>query len=99
MAVNDEAADIQALADRGFGSLTGACYLLLRIENPALAKPWLRTLNIASVAQARAQHLPQVCQIAFTAAGLRALGTEVTPGAGFDPQFIDGMAGDERRSH
>lgn len=99
MAANDEAADIQALVSRGFGSLTGACYLLLRIENPALAKPWLRTLDIATVAQARAQRLPQVCQIAFTAAGLRALGTGVTPQAGFDPQFIDGVAGDERRSH
>jgi deferrochelatase/peroxidase EfeB len=99
MAANDEAADIQAVAARGFSSLTGACYLLLRIEKPTLAKPWLRTLDIASLAQARAQHLPQVCQIAFTAAGLRALGTEVTPEDGFDPQFIDGIAGDERRSH
>jgi deferrochelatase/peroxidase EfeB len=99
MAANDEAVDIQALAYCGFGSLTGACYLLLRIEDPALAKPWLRTLEVASVAKARAQHLPQVCQIAFTAAGLCALGIEVTPGAGFDLQFIDGIACDERRSH
>ncbi|KAF2877720.1 putative iron-dependent peroxidase [Massariosphaeria phaeospora] len=99
MAANDEAADIQAIAGRGFGSLTGACYLLLRIQDRALAKPWLRSVDIASVAQARTQRLSQVCQMAFTAAGLRALGTEVTPGAGFDPQFIDGMAGDERRSH
>lgn len=99
MAANDDAADIQAIADRGFSSLAGACYLLLRIQNPALAKPWLRSFDIASLAQARTQRLPQVCQIAFTAAGLRALGTEVTPGAGFDPQFIDGIAGDERRSH
>jgi Dyp-type peroxidase family len=41
----------------------------------------------------------QVCQIAFTAAGLRMLGVEVTPEAGFDPAFVDGLAGDERRSH
>jgi deferrochelatase/peroxidase EfeB len=99
MAANDDAADIQALADRGFGSLTGACYLLLRIQNPALAKPWLRSFDITSLAQARTQRLPQVCQIAFTAAGLCALGTKVTAEAGFDPQFIDGIAGDERRSH
>jgi len=99
MAANDEAADIQALVHRGFASLTGACYLLLRIENPALAKPWLRTLDITSLAKARAQRLSQVCQIAFTAAGLRALGTKVTPEAGFDPEFIDGIAGDERRSY
>ncbi len=99
MAANDEAADIQALADRGFLSLTGACYLLLRIDDAALAKPWLRGLEIASLAQARAGRLGQVCQIAFTAAGLRALGIEVTPEAGFDPQFVDGLAGDERRSH
>jgi len=99
MAANDEAADIQALAHRGFSSLAGACYLLLRIGNPALAKPWLRTLDIASLAQARAKRLSQVCQIAFTAAGLRVLGTEVTPEAGFDPQFIDGIAGDANRSH
>lgn len=99
MAANDDAADIQAIADRAFSSLTGACYLLLRIQNLALAKPWLRSLSIASLAQARTQRLPQVCQIAFTAAGLRALGIDVTPGAGFDPQFIDGIAGDQHRSH
>tara|TARA_R110002003_G_scaffold121_35_gene10931 strand:- start:1194 stop:2621 length:1428 start_codon:yes stop_codon:yes gene_type:complete len=99
MAANDNAADIQAIADRGFGSLTGACYLLLRIQNPTLARPWLRSLDIASLAQARTQRLSQVCQIAFTTAGLRKLGTEVTPEAGFDPDFIDGIAGDERRSH
>jgi Dyp-type peroxidase family len=99
MAANDDAADIQAIADRGFSSLTGACYLLLRIQDPALAKHWLRSFDIASLVQARTQRLPQVCQIAFTAAGLRALGTKVTPETGFDPQFIDGIAGDERRSH
>lgn len=99
MAANDAAADIQAIADRAFSSLAGACYLLLRIHNPTLAKSWLRSLDIVSLAQARTQRLPQVCQIAFTATGLRALGTEVTPEAGFDAQFIDGIAGDERRSH
>ncbi|ERF76995.1 hypothetical protein EPUS_06863 [Endocarpon pusillum Z07020] len=86
MAANDKAANIQALADRGFSSLTGACYLLLRIKKRALAKPWLRTLDIASLTQAPTQHLPQVCQIAFTAAGLCALSTKVTLRAGFDRQ-------------
>ncbi len=99
MSANDEAADIQALVDRGFNSLPGACFLLLRIDDAALARPWLRSLDVTSLAQARAARQPQACQIAFTAAGLRALGVEVTPAAGFDPQFIDGMAGDERRSH
>jgi Dyp-type peroxidase family len=99
VSANDQAADIQALADRGFPSLTGACYLLLRVEDAARAKPWLRGLKIASLAEARANHLAQVCQIAFTAAGLRALGVDVTPDAGFAPEFVDGLAGDERRSH
>lgn len=99
MAANADAADIQAFADRGFLSLTGACYLLLRIDDAARARPWLRELDVASLAEARAEHLSPVCQIAFTAAGLQALGIEVTPEAGFDPQFIDGMANDERRSH
>ena len=99
MSPADQTADIQALADRGFNSLGGACFLLLRIDDAALAKPLLRRLQVTSLAQARAAHQAQVCQIAFTAAGLQALGVEVTPEAGFDPAFIDGMAGDERRSH
>lgn len=99
LSAHEQAGDIQALADRGFLSLTGACYLLLRIEDAALARAWLRGLEVASLAQARASHLARVCQIAFTAAGLQALGVDATPEAGFDPQFIDGLAGDERRSH
>jgi hypothetical protein len=78
MGANDYAADTQAKANYGFSSLTGACYLLLRIQNPALAESWPRSLDIASLAQTRTQRLSQVCRIAFTATGLRLLGTEVT---------------------
>ncbi|MET0586946.1 MAG: hypothetical protein ABWZ75_00355 [Novosphingobium sp.] len=99
MAAITEAADIQAIVERGFGSLAGSSYLLLRVEKPALAKAWLRGLPITSLANALATRLDRVCQIAFTAPGLAALGFDAEAEPGFAPEFLDGMASDERRSH
>lgn len=91
--------DIQALVDRGFGSLRAARYVLLRVVDPAPARAWLRQWNVTSLGAARSQRLPRVAQIAFTATGLRALGFDLDAAPGFAPEFLDGMAGDERRSH
>jgi len=95
----DEAADIQALVKTGFGSLDGAAYVLLRIGDPAAARRWLRGLEIASVAAIAGGKLASALQIAFTAAGLRQLGLDGATIAGFAPEFVEGLAGSERRSH
>ncbi|WP_068076812.1 Dyp-type peroxidase [Novosphingobium lentum] len=99
MAASDQAADIQAMTERGFGSLDGASYLLLSIDDAARARTWLRTLAVTSLADARSSKLDRVCQIAFTASGLAALGIAADAAHGFAPEFAEGMAGNERRSH
>lgn len=90
--------DAQALVGRGFGSLDGARYVLLRVEDAAAARHCLRGLAVTSEAQARASRLTRVLQMAFTAAGLRALGLAVDVIPGFAPEFLDGLSGDPSRS-
>ncbi|WP_156799741.1 Dyp-type peroxidase [Novosphingobium resinovorum] len=90
--------DVQALVGRGFGSLGGARYVLLQVAQPGAARAWLRSLAVTTLAEAEARRLERVCQLAFTAAGLRALGLPVDDVPGFAPEFLDGMAGDPSRS-
>ena len=100
MAAAAELDDIQALVRSGFGSLGGARYLLLRIDDVAAARTWLKSLDIATASQIRGDHeLKRVLQLAFTYAGLRALGLSEDALAAFAPEYIEGLAGDERRSH
>jgi len=98
MVASAEQADIQAIIDRGFGSLAGASYLLLRVTDKARAGAWLRSLPVTSVADAKARRLECVVQLAFTAAGLNALGFNAIAAGGFAPEFLDGMAGNARKS-
>ncbi|EJL35105.1 hypothetical protein [Novosphingobium sp. AP12] len=91
-------ADIQALVARGFGSLDGARYVLLRVEDAGAAREWLRGLGVTTLAEAQARRLPRVRQVAFTAAGLCALDLPVDTIPGFAPEFLDGLAGDPSRS-
>lgn len=98
MAAIDEAADIQAIVDRGFGSLAGATHLLLRVNDRDKARAWLRTLPVTSLAEAQSERLTRVCQVAFTASGLEKLGFPPEDVGGFAPEFLDGMAGNERKS-
>jgi hypothetical protein len=98
VAAIEEAGDIQAVVDRGFGSLAGATHLLLKVNDPEPARSWLRTLQITSLAEAMASRLNHVRQLAFTASGLLALGFDPEKTGGFAPEFLDGMAGNERKS-
>jgi deferrochelatase/peroxidase EfeB len=98
MAARNELDDIAALVRTGFGDLGGAAYLLLRIADPARARAWLAGQRVASAADLAAGHLDQALQIAFTARGLAALGIEGERIETFAPEFLDGIAGDERRS-
>ncbi len=90
--------DIQALAYTGFGSLRGASYLLFRVVDPPAARRFLGGLAIASVADIERDRLPEAAQCAVTAAGLRALGAPDSVLQRFNPEFVEGMAGNPNRS-
>ncbi len=71
----DDAADTQALLKTGFDDLY-CCYLLLRIADAGRARAWLRS-QMSGVTRFNqiggGQRLTHARQMAFTAAGLRAL--------------------------
>jgi deferrochelatase/peroxidase EfeB len=89
--------DVQGLAVFGYGKLTEACYLLLRIRDAAAARSWLLSAPVSD-AEYRQTPPETALQVAFTATGLRALGLSVSTIAGFSAEFVDGMAGDANRS-
>jgi deferrochelatase/peroxidase EfeB len=91
-------ADIQAIAKTAFDSLKGASYMLLRVGEPQAARRWLRDLAPASLADISAGRVDETCQIAFTAAGLRALGVDDAILQRFSPEFVEGMASSDNRS-
>ena len=92
--------DVQALVRSGFGSLGGARYLLLRIADAARAKAWLARIEPTRASQVGGgQDLRCVTQVAFTRAGLIAAGFSDGELETMSPEFLDGMASDERRSH
>jgi deferrochelatase/peroxidase EfeB len=91
-------ADIQAIVRSGFRSLRGASYLLLRVIDAPAARRWLGGLKPAAVADLGLGHIEQTIQIAFTAAGLRALGVTDEIVQRFAPEFVEGLVGSENRS-
>ncbi|MGH7154791.1 MAG: Dyp-type peroxidase [Acetobacteraceae bacterium] len=92
-----DAADIQALLVAGYGTLTEATFLLLQIADAAAARAWLAAAPVTAAADL-AQRLDTAVQVAVSARGLRALGVDGAVVAGFAPEFLSGMAGDEGRS-
>jgi deferrochelatase/peroxidase EfeB len=90
-------ADIQGLVRFAHARLTEASFLLLRIIDRAAAGAWLAAAPVTTAETA--DPLPEVAlQVAVSSAGLRALGLPEGVMAGFAPEFIAGMAGDEGRS-
>jgi len=92
-----EAEDVQALVESGLSGLRAACFLLLRVRDPAAARAWLGTAPVTTAAALR-QHQPTVLQVALSAPGLRVLGVPEPVLAGFSAEFLAGMAGDAQRS-
>lgn len=93
--------DIQAIVWSAFGSLKGARYMLLRVNDARAARRWLRDLKPTSLGDlydkdGASRHCKEIVQVAFTAAGLRAL--DVNDVDGFSPEFREGMAGHPNRS-
>jgi Dyp-type peroxidase family len=83
-------ADVQGLVRFGYGRMTQAAYALVRIRDLAAARAWLRSAPITSAVTM--QPPPSTAmQVAFTAAGLKALGLPLSVLAGFAPEFLSGM--------
>lgn len=89
--------DVQGLVRFGYGRLTQACFLLLRVTNAEAARAWLAAAPVTSAT--RRDSPPETAlQIAFTSAGLRALGVGEDIIEGFSSEFIVGMSSDSSRA-
>ena len=92
-----DSSDVQGLAAFGYGKMTEACFLLLRVRNPEAARTWIASAPVTT-AEYRQTPPPTALQIAFTPAGLLALGIPERIVAGFAVEFVEGMAGNPNRS-
>jgi deferrochelatase/peroxidase EfeB len=92
-----DARDVQGLAAFGYGKLLEARYLLLRIRDAQAARAWIASAPV-STSEYRDPPPATALQIAFTPAGLRALGAAEAIVGGFSAEFLDGMAGQANRS-
>ena len=97
-------ADIQGFVTSGFGQLPHGAYLFVEIYDRGRGRSWLRTrlpeVTTASSWRVRADS-PKVrpartLNIAFTAAGLAALGLSEAALRTFPPEFREGMASPQR---
>jgi hypothetical protein len=79
-----ETDDIQGLLKTGYGPLTEAAYLLLRVQRPEAARAWLRATPPTSIADLDT-HVPSALHIAVSAPGLRALGFNEAVVRAFSP--------------
>jgi deferrochelatase/peroxidase EfeB len=88
-------ADVQGLVRFGYGQMTSALYVLVRVKNADAAKAWIHS---APVTTAVAQKPPPkaAMNIAFTARGLGALGVPESIIAGFSHEFRGGMGQESR---
>lgn len=92
-----EFADIQGLARFGHGHLRETSFLLLDVIDAEQARAWLQTAPVTT-AEAVTPRPSAALQVAFSAAGLRALGVAEAVVAGFSDEFLDGMASPPSRS-
>ena len=92
-----ELSDIQGLVFSGYARKEYAEYLLLRVKDAPRARAWLRGLS--QQITTGADRPPELCvNVAFTAAGLRAIGLDDDSLQSFPLEFREGMAGSETRS-
>jgi Dyp-type peroxidase family len=82
--------DVQGLVRFGHGQLEGASFALLRVKSREAAKAWLCAAPVTSAVAVTP--LPTTAlQVAFTAAGLEALGVAPAVLGGFSREFVGGM--------
>ena len=87
--------DVQGLVRFGYGQMKEASYVHLRVKDVAAARAWLRNAPITS-AVAMTPPPSTAMQVAFTAAGLEALGVPRSVLAGFSPEFLTGITEENR---
>ena len=83
--------DIQGLVARGYGKLPSARFLLLQVDDAALARRYLQRLG-TQINTVRTSPSDFALQVAFTSAGLRKLGVPDTALATFSREFLEDMA-------
>lgn len=89
--------DIQGLLRFGFGDMTEACFYLLRVQDRAATRAWVRSAPVTTAA--KTERKPETAmQVAFSWAGLQAMGIPRTAADGLSVEFMSGMAGEESRS-
>jgi deferrochelatase/peroxidase EfeB len=89
--------DIQGLVRFGYAPLSEASYLLLKILDASAARSWLATAPVSTAVKLNGAP-NTVLQLALTREGLQALGLADDVLAGFSPEFLSGMSGEESRS-
>ncbi|MCQ8127710.1 Dyp-type peroxidase [Methylomonas rivi] len=89
--------DLQGLLRFGHGHLKDSCFLLLQVADVKAAKQWLADAPVSPATQ-HGSRPKTALQIAFSVAGLRALGLKESVVRDFSDEFIGGMAGHESRS-
>lgn len=89
--------DVQGLVRFGYGALTEASFLLLRIRDAAAASGWLASAPVTNAVEL-AKAPPTALHIAVTRPGLEALRVSEQVISGFSDEFISGMWGEENRS-
>src|SRR5262249_1220041 len=91
--------DVQGLVMVGYKRLTQACFILLRVKDPAAARASLAQAPVTSAAAATGDRRPdKTLHIAMTNEGLRALNVAADVREGFSLEFVAGMASDEPRA-
>jgi deferrochelatase/peroxidase EfeB len=89
--------NVQGLVRFGYGRLTEASFLLLKIRDAAAARSWLAEAPIANAVELDAPP-SRALQIAFTRQGLQALDVPDDLLMQFSAEFYSGMTSPESRS-
>jgi deferrochelatase/peroxidase EfeB len=87
--------DIQGIVRFGYKLMKEASYVLVRVKNVEATRVWLRSTPVTS-ATTLDPPPSTAMQVAFTAAGLEALGIAPSVLAGFSREFLGGMTEDNR---
>jgi len=87
--------DVQGIVRFGYKRMTEATYALVCVKQADAARHWLRTAAVTS-ATTQDPPPPTAMQVAFTAAGLQALGVPDAVMKGFSPEFLGGITDDSR---
>src|SRR5260221_2495394 len=90
--------DVQGLVRFGYKLMKEASYVLLRVKDVGAARSWLRTAPVTS-AIAVSPPPSTALQVAFTAAGLKALGVPDPVLAVCPSDFLPGMTDDNQSPH